>query len=77
MTAALAVEDSGTGQKPQYRASGWIVLNTWTKGHRVLPTKKSAQAIVDQWPDRMRLMPMIGKFDVDEKFVDLMCDMLA
>jgi hypothetical protein len=77
MTAALAVEDSGTGQKPQYRASGWIVLNTWTKGHRVLPTKKSAQAIVDQWPDRMRMMPMIGKFDVDEKFVNLMCDMLA
>ena len=77
MTAALAVNDSGMGHKPQYRASGWIVLNTWTKGHRVLPTKKSAQAIVDQWPDRMRLMPIIGSFDVNDKFVDFMCDLLA
>ena len=77
MTAALAVNDSGMGHKPQYRASGWIVLNTWTKGHRVLPTKKSAQAIVDKWPDRMRLMPIIGSFDVNDKFVDFMCDLLA
>ena len=77
MTAALAVEDSGTGQKPQYRASGWIVLNTETKGHRIFPTKREAQECVDRWPRQMRLMPMIGSFDVDEKFVDFMCDMLA
>ena len=77
MTAALAVSDTGIGQKPQYRASGWIVLNTETKGHRIFPTKREAQECVDRWPRQMRLMPMIGSFDVDEKFVDFMCDMLA
>ena len=78
MTAALAVSDSGiAGQKPQYRASGWIVLNTETRGHRVFPTKREAQEVVSSWPRQMRMMPMIGSFDVDDKFVDLMCDMLA
>ena len=77
MTAALAVSDSGIGQKPQYRASGWIVLNTETRGHRIFPTKREAQEVVSGWPRQMRLMPMIGEFNVDKPFVDLMCDLLA
>ena len=77
MTAALAVSDTGIGQKPQYRASGWIVLNTETKGHRIFPTKREAQEVVNNWPRQMRMMPMIGSFDVDDKFVDLMCELLA
>lgn len=73
MTAAIA--DTAIGGK--YRASGWIVVNTETRGHRVFPTKRQAQAIVDGWPRQMRLMPMIGRFNVNQPFVDFACDLLA
>jgi hypothetical protein len=76
MTIAMKQHQTGRGSA-KYVASGWIVINIQTKGHRILPTKREAKAVVDQWPDRMRMMPMIGSFDVDEKFVDFMCSTLA
>ena len=71
--AAQAVEARSSGK--QYRATGWIVLNVENRTHRVFAERRRAKAIVDGWPRQMRLMPMVGHFDVDQPFVDICCEL--
>lgn len=49
--------------------SGYLVLNTETEGWKVYPSKGEALSLTRKWP-QLRMFPMYGKFDVDEKFLN-------
>lgn len=50
------------------KPSGYLVLNTESEGWKVYPSKGEAIALTRKWP-QLRMLPMYGEFDVDEKFL--------